>query len=116
MKYKKLVPRVKKLWLEELRGGDFYQGRQALCREVGQGKSELCCLGVLCAIAYEEYVTEEKVEPWYRFYGSGFSSVPPPEVTLWANLDNNARDKLIDLNDEQHKSFTDIADWIEENL
>lgn len=50
-------PKVKKLWVAALRGGEYQQGNNFLHR-VGGG---MCCLGVLCALAVKNGVIPEPV-------------------------------------------------------
>lgn len=117
--------RVKKLWLKELRSGEWKQGQGALMNDA----DEACCLGVLCDIAIREGV----VKPWKLNVTSFWNKrqwevdkafeTLPPKVQHWAGLtsDNPVIDtgtmneNLAAINDGG-ASFKRIADLIEKNL
>lgn len=105
-------PRIKALWLEELRSDRHIQGRGRL-RDEQEGVVKECCLGVLCAIAEKEGVCTREGD---RF--DGYIGVLPPSVQTWSRLSENPRvDRwgLASHNDDG-KSFHEIADLIEEHL
>ena len=116
--------RVKGMWLDALRSGDYEQGTDALHRS-----GRFCCLGVLCELAHREGVVERyggtRSGEEYRYGRSGETGTLPPEVREWAGLDRrNPRVvppggwdtwTLAGLNDDG-ASFDEIADVIEEQL
>lgn len=111
--------RVKKLWLEALRSGDYKQGKLKLRND----DNEFCCLGVLC-----DLYAKEHGKRWGKRNGSItfmlLSGVPPNKVWEWAGLsDANPRittspgsgDSLAGLNDTG-SDFSEIANLIEAKL
>lgn len=105
-------PTVKQLWLDELRSGEYQQGKGNL-RAIVDGTEGFCCLGVLCNI----------VQP------SKWSAPLPSGVRLHNDTDGMPSGSVINtsglsLLDAQHlaamndsgESFEMIAEWIERNL
>lgn len=105
--------RIKKLWVEALRSGEYRQAKGAL-RYDGVGH---CCLGVLCEIAAKEGVSK-----WSRSnVFDGCSGSIGSTVQDWAGLDGrdptlSDGNSLVDLNDKMGVSFNQIADRIEAEL
>lgn len=112
--------RIKKLWLKALRSGEFKQTAGQLRAVRGEAVSH-CCLGVLCELHRQDtrrgkwdsetcYIPRE---------GRSSSSVVPPAVAEWAELDDGdpmlARTCASKLNDSG-KSFEYIADRIDKYL
>lgn len=111
----KMNPELKKKWLRALRGDYYHQTRGALMSRYSGG---FCCLGVLADVAgvldresgcvrgaehdLGNWPREEVPYPFPSFDKDGF--VADTEAVL------------IGLNDDERKSFDEIADWIEENL
>lgn len=106
-------------WVAALRSGEFSQGTLALNRN-----GQYCCLGVLCELAAREGVVEKKE------YGSGFgwsaydgdTTSPTETVLKWAGLPTTGQyptevelggTTAMTLNDEDRRSFAEIADVIE---
>lgn len=101
----KMDQRIKKLWVEALRGGKWKQGLGQL-RASTERASYYCCLGVLCEIAGVEYSSDAEFIP-------EDSPVQLDEVVqkyLACMNDGSVEYKLLS------HSFPQIADWIEENL
>lgn len=102
---------IKVKWVEKLRSGEYVQGHGVL-----RFNDEYCCLGVLCDI-----VDPDGWDGRYYVFSdqSGFAAPPPPLMDE-INLDNVAAITLIGMNDgmypDRKHSFSEIADWIEENL
>lgn len=79
--------RIKKLWVEALRSGEFQQGQSTL-----RYNELYCCLGVLCELHRRETGKGE----WRRinYVGDGYMPIGqgphlyylPPEVQVWAGL------------------------------
>jgi hypothetical protein len=83
---------LKRKWIEALRAGEYRQYRGAL--HDGRHK-QFCCLGVL----------------W------DLNGRPDDIDYFWKiNLDPEKKETCIHLNDDEHKSFSEIADYIEQNL
>lgn len=109
---------LKAKWVKALRSGAYEQTQGTLCAEGG-----FCCLGVLCDLTGRgEWVDVESPHRVgiKRFqYGASLSSsstqyFPWPFKTEMG-LSDEVLDPLMDMNDHG-KSFSEIADYIEENL
>lgn len=111
--------RVKKEWIEALRGGEYKQSFGTL-REIGEdGETRgFCCLGVLCNLHALEHpkIAANQLSP-KSYLGS--TSVLSVEVMEWAGLSdpqgivwNGGNDSLTAINDSG-KSFKYIAAQIE---
>lgn len=99
--------RIKGIWIERLRSGDYPQGRDLLAQYVGDtDEMTFCCLGVLCEIAEEEGVVVSLVFEGIdcrrkRYLGPGESengacgATLPECVEAWAGL--GLGDQLIPL-------------------
>ena len=102
-----------KRWIKWLRETDFDQGNSSL-----RGVDGFCCLGIAChkstkirqadnisgATVYEYKETEDSDE---LYLPDGFRE--------WVGLTLDEEVELAWMND-QNKSFSEIADWIEENV
>lgn len=113
--------RIKKLWVEALRSGEFEQGRNQLCIQ-GEKHDRFCCLGVLC-----ELHARETDQYWEGVQYIGTTTTLPNIVVKWAELnDDNPDIKKIPLgshndgneldNVRKPKSFKQIANLIEKWL
>lgn len=114
--------KVKAKWVEALRSGKYKQGKDALRK----GDNTFCCLGVLCDL-HRKTIKKAGWKPIkdgkgeiisYRYLDCG--GVPDSKVLNWAGInndpDNLSLGKLIVLNDNEKKSFKQIAKFIEEKL
>lgn len=139
---KTMNPRIKELWLEALRSGEYAQGKHEL--QTTNGK--FCCLGVLCEIAVKEGVIDPAAPDtiddmptiglYYGPEGNRECVALPDVVEKWAgtpgtspaidlddeDLDDEDRDDkgtdtvwLAEENDSGH-SFEEIADLIDKYL
>jgi len=115
--------RYKAIWVKALRSGEYEQGKGQLCI-TWDGVSKYCCLGV----AIEELVDAD----WEPQEGSvssvvgwgirGLTGRLPMEEREKIGISLEAESELIHMNDgtgkyyDSDKSFSEIADWIEENL
>jgi hypothetical protein len=99
----------KQPWIDALRSGDYKQGRNAL-----NLNGRFCCLGVLCEITNDIHKTARRVDDFTLYFG-GDGIVSPTAVEFFG-LPEFASYRLMDMNDIELKSFSEIADWIEENL
>lgn len=106
-----------KKWVEALRSGEFQQTKGKL-----HNGSEYCCLGVACAIYAEEGGGNfEKDAVYDEWSFDGECSTLPDSVLDWLNLQTDAGyfklidgdGSLLDANDEQGKTFEEIADIID---
>jgi hypothetical protein len=85
---------LKAKWVEALRSGDYKQGTQLL-KNQGEDECTYCCLGVLCVIAGKDTDAGS-----YR----------------WLNKVTKGYYPFVLMNDDDGKSFAEIADYIEANL
>lgn len=102
-------PEAKEKWVKALRSGKYLQTQGRLSN--GEG---FCCLGVLCVVAEMGSVFIRRDVDDSSIYGHGISS--QPFVSQWAQVDAHAQDHLVSMNDDDHRSFEEIAHHIEENL
>lgn len=106
----KLDPEFKKKWLEALRSGEFKQGTSRL---FNPEEKSYCCLGLagkLAEIPEETLVNNNLVLLSHK----GFSKCNLP--SFFEKYDNeDIQRKLASMNDGGF-TFSEIADWIEENL
>ena len=122
-KMNKMNKRIKKLWIDALRSGDYKQTDGQL-----RDANGFCCLGVLCNIHAQEHpeIASNQTDPEKYLGSSGFL---PKEVVEWAGLDDVAikesysewsiyYDDCSSLHEENDEgtSFLDISDIIEEHL
>lgn len=110
--------KVKRLWINSLRSGEYKQIQGCLKDEYGY-----CCLGVLCDLFLK--FNNEQESSWvdHNFVvdSERGDSVLLDTVQNWAELNsgdpiigNNL--KAIEANDVSELSFEEIANLIEENL
>lgn len=123
----KMDPEIKAKWLTALRSGSYEQGPAVLHKQTAD-EHKYCCLGVLCEIGVLDGVVERSrngVDGYdgdvgYRLVGSRLSHfldmMPNDEIQDWANLPDRAMHDLAELNDTARRSFSEIADFIEEHL
>lgn len=90
-------------WLEALRSGAYSQGKWRL-RSID---NKFCCLGVLADVMDPNAWLKNCEE----FYWKGHR-FRVPEFTLSLMVQSD----LEQANDNEGKSFLEIADWIEENI
>jgi len=89
-----MFKRIKKLWMEALRSGDYEQGASHLCIMENDGKMKHCCLGVLTELWFKEVRSSwewsvEGLKTQKRKGSAGesmTSSYLPIEVANWAGL------------------------------
>lgn len=106
---------AKKKWLEALRSGEYEQGRGAL-----QKGGMFCCLGVLCEVAVkEDIIPPPSIDVFdTATYDGSYRVTIPGAVSDWA-FELRRGDEvsnLMQMNDSGKNSFSDIADYIEENM
>lgn len=109
--------RVKKLWVEALRSGEYVQCQGKLAKN-GEKFDKFCCLGVLANLYCEEKGLDfdSLCAPYEGYF------LPPP-VLRWAELKSKDPDAgestLSEHNDGcevDAKPFAQIADLIEKHL
>jgi hypothetical protein len=112
----------KERWVNALRSGDFKQVNNVLTQLENGNVVGHCCLGVLAEVYVQHdgdvTVTEDEESRYYKFG----DMTPPLSGILGAAAYNvfdfspGVESTLIGMNDDERKSFAEIADWIEENL
>lgn len=100
---------VMEKWVAALRSGEYKQAKEQLKTREG-----FCCLGVLCEVMIKES------DPLFKYKAT--DGVLPAQVQFWAGMTSSEghffqTDKLClwKLNDEQNKSFVELADIIEKS-
>jgi hypothetical protein len=98
--------------LVALRSGEYEQGVEAL-----QCGNAYCCLGVMCAVYERE--TGAEIKRTERGHIEGDDLDDQEGVAEWVGLApyksgaSNPQGALIDLNDDENYTFSQIADFIE---
>lgn len=92
-----------KEWLVALRSGNYNQGPGWLCNN-----NIYCCLGIYCDIKNELKPVPDTT--WYITNHIDSTGVPSHE---WFEEDTGFTTTFWRLNDDDHMSFFDIADFIE---
>lgn len=110
---------IKTKWVEALRSGKYKQGRSALRID-----DTYCCLGVLCEVAelgkWSPLLNDDD-EPtgmyWMEFNaGDRDADLLLISVRESIGLDAEGHKACWRMNDDERKSFSEIADYIEQNL
>jgi hypothetical protein len=130
-----------RLGLEALRGGEYRQTLQALCKQDDQGNRSFCCLGVLTDVAIKnglvgltERVNRDGVTVGYLAEGARHpeTGLLPPSVARWYGLPHvgpkllptaeqyeefglvhGEQYEATELNDDLGMDFVQIADTFE---
>ncbi len=117
---------IKRQWLAALRSGEYKQATGALRKD-----DCFCVFGVLCDI-----YSKKNNEPWKKTNTTctpgtheidGTTDCVPDQVYKWAGIqvvfgvsdafiDLPKVNTIINLNDNDNKTFPEIADYIEANL
>lgn len=100
-------------WVEALRSGKYTQGKGHLHVD-----DKFCCLGILCDLAAKDNILKDDNGGGWHAYGVDKNVAELPKE-LWADVGMTIEmhTDLITMNDqEQPKSFNEIADYIEANL
>ena len=106
---KPMNPKAKVQWITALRSDEYEQGNYVLSAGRGTEGATHCCLGVLTEVYHEATVTISDPNDWHRGH-------PTEYITDWAGLDERVMATLINMNDNQGKTFLEIADYIEVEL
>lgn len=102
-------PEAKELWLAALRSGKFKQSRGTM-----RSRSGYCCLGVLAEVM--GVPPAKKGSQRFDFAQRGQHNVGSYPPVNFQGIDWENRHFLVDMNDDEKKTFPEIADWIEANL
>jgi len=86
---------IRDRWIAALRSGEYQQGRELLRTKDGT----FCCLGVLCVVENED------IGPDRGYLDDEFRQA--------IDLSSEQESILIDMNDKDHRTFGEIADYIE---
>ena len=101
-----ITKELKDQWVAALRSGKYEQGRGLLLKD-----DKFCCIGVLCDIINPtDWVYSSTIGPGIYSYTRGIHYAPVEILSL------NIQTPLSIMNDEEGKSFNEIADWIEDNV
>lgn len=113
-------------WVAALRSGEYQQGRGTLTRILDGGTKQHCCLGVACHVAGAQVFGQQKGQTFYNFPlerdGAGHAHGFFIGLTLndlgkafTGPEENYGQSKLYTMNDDEGKTFDEIADFIEAN-
>lgn len=103
----KLPKKLKRDWIKALRSGKFKQGQ---CRLWNKEENTYCCLGVLGTLCGVKKLSDKSQEEFLGKGHPGYTKVP--EVVRG---ESKIAMELANKNDNG-SSFSEIADYIEENL
>lgn len=107
----------KTLWLEALRSGNYKQ-TDGFLKVKREGKYFYCCLGVLLDLVADKYhisETESVTYPGVKKFDGDDSRITN-NVSKSVGLDIDAAFTLYRMNDNDKRSFNEIADWIEAHV
>ncbi|CAB4143187.1 hypothetical protein UFOVP434_92 [uncultured Caudovirales phage] len=123
-KLQPMNPEWKEKWCTALESGDYSQIQDKL----RSGESGYCCLGVLCDLVKDEVGARfnDLDGAFVLENGNSFLITPPGKVFDFVGLKERQMSSKTDqvtvetilmiMNDKRNKSFTEIAQWIRENL
>lgn len=136
----KMDPEIKAEWIADLRSGNFNQGRNGYLCQVDhdyiQGAEtgrKYCCMGVLADQAARKSIIDPPTPFDSGFEYDGNDQYLSAKICEWSGLPESDDDLLADeiqsllasmndghehsaASDMERKTFSEIADWIEENL
>ncbi len=108
-------------WVTALESGTYNQGCGALKRQ-DEYRTSYCCLGVLCEVAKDK-ITGNWVDyemlyglKQFNFYGTSSSTDLPYYLTKEIGITAEQRCELMKMNDEEKKTFNEIAAFIEKEI
>lgn len=102
-------------WIKALRSGKYKQAKSQLKANSGTPKEGFCCLGVLCDLNYKDGGAKWEHESIY-FDNNDNSSYFPKVIQEYVGLADKEVELLVGMNDTKHKSFTEIAEYIQINI
>jgi hypothetical protein len=106
-------------WVKALRSGKYDQTTETLEKD-----GAYCCLGVLCVVAGQDIPDDANDLDSYE-YESGeddedeillFDMRPFRDQCGLGTAPDSLQNKLVKMNDDENKTFAEIADWIEQNV
>lgn len=103
---------IKTKWIAALKSGNYKQGSGTLRSD----KNEFCCLGVLCDVVDPSGWCHLDKDTPDLYYHLGTTGTLSQEMKRTYGLSSTNVGILIDLNDNQKLSFTEIAEYIEKEL
>ncbi len=103
---------IKEKWVGALRSHTYKQGKNVL----RDGDNKFCCLGVLCDVVDPAQWRKTKHYSREDFSYYGEICTLPLTISKEYGISRDLVNQLIGLNDFEHASFEEIADYIEENL
>ena len=105
-------PLVKRRWVSALRSGNYRQGRRALMTH----DNHHCPFGVLYKLMGFSFLPTIPGSTEWMVVGVGAIYIPDPTLLDLVGLTEDSVTEILCMNEEDGKSFADIADWIETNL
>lgn len=106
---------IKSRWIAALRSGDYQQTQNTIRHDDGY-----CCLGVLCDVVDQDGWVKDRQPDAPGYYHHTCSSAEYGGLTDQARgdlgLTGAQQRKLIEMNDNDRSTFTEIADHIEQTL
>ena len=109
IEYPKLPLKFKSKWISALRSGEYEQTKGTLCK-ISEGNTSYCCLGVAGRIAGN---TVNSMRNYNVLDHAGvFRGIP----NILKGFHTPTIMKLTIINDDEGKSFKQIAIWIEKNM
>lgn len=110
-------------WIDALRSGKYTQVTGRLIDQVAYDTPpSFCCLGVLCDVAGLQRAPKREGAYFLTSTGMAYYSNPPSEVIEAAVGDvgpyftDDLIARAVRMNDQQGKSFAQIADYLEERF
>lgn len=100
-----MAPDLKARWIEALRSGRYEQGSGRL----RSYRNTFCCLGVLCDV-----LDPTRWDAKRTVYAEWNTASLDQRLLDEVDINYVTQDRLIALNDSDHKNFDEIASWIEE--
>lgn len=98
-------------WIEALRSGEFEQATGRL--HWSDDGDAYCCLGVACILAERNGAKLTRTKDGL-LEGGLISDLP--EADEWLGISKDMETKLVKMNDNQHATFSEIADYAEQQL
>lgn len=98
-----------RMWIAALRSGKYTQGRGAHRQHDGR----YCALGVAYALRPDQVWAENRI---MRMFVAGHGGIVPDEVVADTGLSLEALDSIVNMNDVEDASFSQIADHLEAML
>lgn len=104
---------LKQKWVDALRSGAYKQGNGYLRTK----EDKFCCLGVLCDLMADRWITDSDYESCYGYTCGGEICLGylPSKTKEEISLENFLEEILIQMNDAG-ESFDNIAKYIQNNL